>query len=61
MQNQFHQSHKASNENGEKDIVLGKISCGRSSSCCGSCCICSSSSSSSSSSGSSSSSSRISR
>ena len=33
MQNPFHQSHKASNENGEKDIVLGKIRRGRSNSC----------------------------
>ena len=33
MQNPFHQYLMASNENGEKGIVLGKISSGRSNSC----------------------------
>ena len=33
MQNPFHQSLMAINEIGEKDIVLGKISSGRSNSC----------------------------
>ena len=50
VQNPFHQSLMASNENEEKDIVLCKISCGRHTDFRGICCSgeCSSSCSSSS-------------